>query len=114
VSEIGTAGRVGALLGPSSWLLFAEQLAPGSPRAREVRDAKAAARRARETAATDVGLAVIARERQGDLAVTIGVAVGRRVTQVRRLAFLTGDLGRRRAANLACAELWTRLGPTRR
>jgi hypothetical protein len=61
----------------------------------------------------DVGLAVRARERSGDLAVSIAVDDGRRTSQVTRLAFLTGDQGRRRAANLACAELWARLGGSR-
>jgi hypothetical protein len=42
--------------------------------------------------------------------VEIAVALGDVVTQVTRTAFLGGEMGRRRAALLACAELWTRLG----
>jgi nicotinamide-nucleotide amidase len=109
VVEIGTAGQVGALLGPMPWLLFAEQVAGRSPMARAHRTARAHARRVREVAGTDVGLAVIARERRGDLAVHIGVSTGPGDTEVARLAFLSGDQGRRRAANLGCAELWSRL-----
>ena len=60
--------------------------------------------------ASDVGLAVRVRERGGDTAVTIAVALDGEVSQVTRTAFLGGESGRRRAALLACAELWTRLG----
>ncbi len=109
--EIGTAGQLGVLLGKADWLVFAELLGAGSALAAEHRGAKAFAARVREVAGSDVGLAVRVRERGGDTAVTIAVALDGQVTQVTRTAFLGGESGRRRAALLACAELWTRLGP---
>ncbi len=108
--EIGTAGQLGVLLGRAEWLVFGEQLGAGSALAREHRGAEAYAARVREVAGSDVGLAVRVRERGGDTAVTIAVALDGQVTQVTRTAFLGGESGRRRAALIACAELWARLG----
>jgi nicotinamide-nucleotide amidase len=112
--EIGTAGQLAALLGTAPWLRFAELVAADSPQARAHRDARSYATRVREAGGADVGLAVRTRERQGDLSVTIACDDGNRVTQVTRLAFLSGDQGRRRAVNLACAELWASLAPAPR
>jgi nicotinamide-nucleotide amidase len=111
IVEIGTAGQLGALLGRAEWLVVGELLGGGSPLAAEHRGAEAYATRVREVAHSDVGLAVRVRERGGDTAVTIAVALDGQVTQVTRTAFLGGESGRRRAALLACAELWTRLEP---
>jgi hypothetical protein len=108
--EIGTAGQLGALLGAHRWLRHAQQVAAGSPLAKTQRGARGWAAHARETAGADIGLCVIARERKGDMPVQIAVSIGGRTSVVSRLAFLGGDQGRRRAANLACAELWSRLG----
>lgn len=110
IVEIGTAGQLAALLGNAEWLLFGEMLGIRSPLAAEHRSAEAYAARVRETSGADVGLVVRARERDGDTAVTIAVALGGNLTQVTRTAFLGGESGRRRAALLACAELWSRLG----
>jgi hypothetical protein len=66
----------------------------------------------RERVGSDLGVAVRARERDGDTAVTVAIAFAEDVTQVTRTAFLGGDEGRRRAALVACAELWRRLGET--
>ncbi|MEA2623252.1 MAG: hypothetical protein QOH61_2162 [Chloroflexota bacterium] len=110
--EIGTAGRVAALLGGAEWLVFGELLAPESALAEAHPDAEAFALRMREVAGADVGLAVRARERDGDMTVTVAVALADGdVHQVTRTAFLGGDMGRRRAALIAAAELWKRLGP---
>jgi nicotinamide-nucleotide amidase len=111
IVEIGTAGQLGALLGRAEWLVFGELLGARSPLATEHHGAEAYAARVRETAHSDVGLAIRVRERGGDTAVTIAVALDAQVTQVTRTAFLGGESARRRAALLACAELWTRLGP---
>jgi nicotinamide-nucleotide amidase len=111
VVEIGTAGQLAALLGKAEWLVFGELLGAGSTLAAEHRGAEAHAARVREVARSEVGLAVRAHERDGDMAVTIAVALDGNVSQVTRTAFLGGESGRRRAALLACAELWTRLGP---
>jgi len=110
VVEIGSAGQLGALLGSRRWLRLGQQMAPGTPIARTQRGARGWAAQIRELAGADIGLAVIARERKGDMPVQVGVSMDGRTTVVSKLAFLGGDQGRRRAANLACAELWTRLG----
>ena len=108
--EIGTGGQLGGLLGAAPWLLFAETLAPTTPLARRHRDMAAYARRVREIAGVEIGLAVRARERAGDMAVTIATDIEGLVARTTRTAFLTGDQGRRRAALAAAAELWRRLG----
>ncbi len=111
VVEIGTAGQVSAMLAKMPWLSEARAIAPRSPLARTHRTARAWADAAREDAGTDLALAVVARERQGDMAVRVAVAGAGRTTEIATLAFLAGDQGRRRAANAACAELWARLAP---
>ena len=58
----------------------------------------------------DVGLAVKARERASDTAVTVAVSLPAATTEVTRTAFQAGEFGRRRAALIAAAELWSRLG----
>jgi nicotinamide-nucleotide amidase len=108
--EIGTAGQLAAMLGAARWLRFSELVAADSPQAKAHRALGPFARWVREESGADVGLAVRARERHGDLALSIAVDLGGSVSQVSRAAFLSGDAGRRRAANLACAELWARLG----
>jgi nicotinamide-nucleotide amidase len=108
--EIGTGGHLAALLGDAPWLVFAEMLGARSPLTAAHRTPEPFARRVREAAPADVGLAVIARERRGDTAVSIAIAIGDEVTRERHVAFLGGDLGRRRAALVACATLWSRLG----
>lgn len=108
--EIGTGGSLAALLGDAPWLVFAELLGPTSPMATVHRTPEPLARRVREAAPADVGLAVIARERRGDTAVTVAVAVGESVVKETRTAFLGGAEGRRRAALVAAGVLWKRLG----
>ncbi len=112
VAEIGTAGQLGAILGSRRWLLLDEEMAPRAAIARTQRGARGWAEHVRGLAGADLGLAVVAAERGGDMPVRIAISDGRRTTQVTRLAFLGGDQGRRRAANLAFAELWARLGAT--
>ncbi|MGZ6344918.1 MAG: competence/damage-inducible protein A [Candidatus Limnocylindrales bacterium] len=107
--EIGTGARLVALLGDAAWLRYAEQVAPGSSPDRTHPDLRDLAMRVREVAGTDVGLAVRARPRRGDLAVAIAGASAEGTWRVTRTAFLTDDQGRRRAAVLACLELWRRL-----
>ena len=107
--EIGTAGRLMLLIGEAPWLRFAELVAAGTPADRQHPDLRALARRVRQVAATDVGLAVRARPRRGDLAVTIAGDSEAGSWRVTRTAFLVDEQGRRRAAVLACLELWRRL-----
>jgi hypothetical protein len=54
-------------------------------------------------------LALRARERAGDTAVSIAIASDAGTHRVTRTAFLGGEQGRRRAAIAAAAELWVRL-----
>jgi nicotinamide-nucleotide amidase len=109
VVEIGTGGRLIALLGTAPWLTFAEALGPDTPQARAHRDLGRFAERVREAGPADVGLAVRARERAGDTAVTIAVASAEGTQRETRLAFLGGVAGQHRAALAACAALWKRL-----
>jgi nicotinamide-nucleotide amidase len=111
--EIGTGGTLAALIGEAPWFLYGEASVPGNAAMRRDRDLRAAARRVRDTAGADVGLALRARERGKDTQVAIAVAIGRQTTLGRRVAFLTGPMGRRRAALAACAELWARLNERR-
>ena len=108
--EIGTGGTLAALVGDAPWLVFSELLAPDSRLARAHGDLRHYASRVREMSGVDIGLAVRARERDGDTAVTICVASESGVTRRTRTAFLGGEDGRRRAALAACAELWLQLG----
>ena len=57
-----------------------------------------------------MGLCVVARDTDGDMAVAIAITDGSRSHALTQTAFLGGDQGRRRAANLACTELWRGLG----
>jgi nicotinamide-nucleotide amidase len=112
--EVGTGGHLAALLGDAPWLVFAELLGSRSPHAAMHRTPAPLAKRVREIAPADVGLAVVAREWRGDTAVSIAIANGDQITRERRVAFLGGDLGRRRAVLVACAALWSRLGEATR
>ncbi len=110
IAESGTAGQLVALLGAETWLVFDETLAPDSGEARAHPDPTELARHVRALAGTDVGLAVRATEAAGDMQVAIAITDGILDTLQERAAFLGGDQGRRRAANLACTELWRWLG----
>lgn len=126
--EIGTGGSVAALFADAPWLRFAEAVALDAPVATAPaalhddvgsdtgaetgaetgtgidRDLVPFARRAREQGGTEVGLAVRARPRAGDTAVSIAVSTPDGERQAHRVVFLTGPLGRSRAA-LAVAGL---------
>jgi hypothetical protein len=65
---------------------------------------------ARTRASVDIGLAVEARPSGDDMRVIVAVDVGGDVTRSEHTVFRGGDIGRRRAANTACAALWARLG----
>jgi nicotinamide-nucleotide amidase len=108
--EIGTAGQLAVLLGAAPWFIFGEVLKPGSPLATAHQGLEPYASRVREVAAAEVGIAVRARERAGDTSVTVATDIDGRTARVTRTAFLAGDQGRRRAALVAAAELWRRLG----
>lgn len=101
--EVGTGGTLVHLLGPVPWLTSAE-----------VRNGLsgtlvAAAGAIRETGAADVGLAVRARARAGDTAVSVAIVTPSGSHRESRVAFLTGELGRSRAALAAADVLLRRL-----
>lgn len=130
VVEIGTGGSVNALLGDRSWLRFDETISPDAPvalahgqppdTAAEAADDEAQvaddlmpyARRARELGGSEVGLAVRTRPRAGDTAVSIAISTPAGEHHVRRLVFLTGPMGRSRAALSAASFLLETLPAT--
>ena len=67
------------------------------------------AERVRQLGSCEVGLAVDARERGGDTAVTVAVVTPEGSHRETRVVFLAGSLGRGRAANAAAAILLGRL-----
>ncbi len=101
--EIGTGGQLAALLAAEPWFKRGEVLALGH------QELRSESRRVREAGPADVGVAIRARERRNDTAVSVAIAIGDRVANRTRTAFLGGEEGRRRAALAACAELWREL-----
>ncbi len=67
------------------------------------------AERVRELGSADVGIAVEARERAGDTAVTVAIVSPDGSYRETRVVFLAGSLGRARAAIAASAILLARL-----
>ena len=114
VVEIGTGASVGSLLGDVPWLRFDESIALGAPAGSargEANDDEPSddlthfAQRARELGGADVGLAIRARPRTGDTAVSIAIVTPTGGRRVRRVVFLTGPMGRSRAALAAATVL---------
>ncbi len=120
--EIGTGGTLGTLFADLSGLRFVESIAPEAPAAtahgpsaghdtdapdedEQVHDLVRYAYRARELGGSEVGLAVRARTRTGDMAVSIAVATPSGDRHVQRAVFLTGQMGRTRAALSAASFL---------
>lgn len=114
VVEIGTGGSLAALLGDPPWLRFTESLSLEAPDA----DAETSdglldfARRARELGGADVGLAIRARPRAGDTAVSIAILTPSGERRVRRVVFLTGPMGRSRTGLTAARDLLETLRPS--
>jgi nicotinamide-nucleotide amidase len=124
--EIGTAGALGELIGDTAWFRFDEAIAPEAPAARahgadapddgghdaaEPADEAVGddllqfARRARELGGSEVGVAIRARPRTGDTAVSIAVVAPGLERKARRIVFQTGPIGRSRTALAAAAFL---------
>lgn len=102
--ELGTRGQVTSLFGDVDWLALAE----ARPEPRDDGDASLTdvARAIRERADVEVGLAVRARERGGDTAVTVAVVIPGSEHRETRRAFLGGSHGRTRAALTAAGVLF--------
>ena len=101
--EAGTQGALAGLLGDSKSLSRATVLGRGAEFSG--RDAESAAQRVRQEAGVEIGLALIARLRRGDTAVTVAVVTPRGSHRERRVVFLGGAQGRQRAAVAAAAIL---------
>lgn len=114
IAEIGTRGQVGALFGDVDWLALVESMADHDPAAGETGEDGAIvltghARRVRARSGAQVGLAVRARERGTDTAVSIATVTPNGEHRQTRRAFLGGSLGRTRAALAAAAVLFEAL-----
>jgi nicotinamide-nucleotide amidase len=118
-TETGTAGSLVALLGELRALRMAHvegAAAAGPDQPDDDADGStpgdelvALAVATRERAGADVGLAVRARPRKGDTAVSIAIAFPTRTHVERRIVFLTGPQGRSRTALAAAAVLLEQL-----
>ena len=110
VVELGTAGQLTALLGDAAFLTFAQLLLDSHDVTRAATDLGHYAKAVREIGRADIGLAVYARETRGDTHVRVGFATADELFEEKRIAFLGGSEGRRRAALSACAAFWAWLG----
>jgi len=108
--EIGTGGQVGALFGDVAWLRVATSIAGPGPAPTDD-DVVARARRVRDDAASDVGLAVHVWESADDASAIVGVATPSGDHVERRTVFLGGSNGRTRAALAAASILLVAIGP---
>ena len=112
--ELGCGGQVASLFGDTDWIALAEARPDnwaadgGAEDSEEPGEALTdLARTVRERAGAEVGLAVRARERGGDTAVSVAVVTpGGEHRQTRR-AFLGGPLGRTRAALIAASVVFS-------
>jgi nicotinamide-nucleotide amidase len=103
LAELGTRGQVTALFGDADWIALGETR-PDDPD--EAQPLTALAQAIRERAGAEVGLAVRARERGGDTAVSVAVVTPTSEHRETRRAFLAGSHGRTRAALTAAAVLF--------
>jgi nicotinamide-nucleotide amidase len=106
--ELGTRGQVIGLFGDVDWLAFAETR-PDDHAAEDDTALAELARQVRERAGVEVGLAVRARERGGDTAVSVAVVTPESDHRETRRAFLGGSHGRTRAALIAASVLFVGL-----
>jgi nicotinamide-nucleotide amidase len=104
LAELGTRGQVTTLFGDADWLALAE--ARPDPREDDEASLTDVASGIRERAGVEVGLAVRARERGGDTAVTVAVVIPGSEHRETRRAFLGGSQGRTRAALTAAGVLF--------
>lgn len=115
IDEIGTGGQVAALLGDVSWLALVEARPgePSLPRRDAGDDAGDGlldrARRVSAAAQADVGMAVRARPRGSELAVSVAVVTPERERRQTRTTYLGGTMGRSQAALIAAATLFEAL-----
>jgi nicotinamide-nucleotide amidase len=106
--ELGTRGQVTTLFGDVDWLTLAESR-PDDHAGGDDATLTDLARQVRQRAGVEVGLAVRARERGGDTAVSVAVVTPDSDHRVSRRAFLGGSHGRTRAALIAASVLFVGL-----
>jgi molybdenum cofactor synthesis domain-containing protein len=130
VEELGTGGQVGALFGNVPWLVSAttrgfdgripDAAGPADAASGDASPGEAAsgdeevgllgiAARARDVASTEVGLAVRARPRGTELAVSVAVVTPDGDRRQTRTTYVGGSMGRSQAALIAAATLFTAL-----
>jgi nicotinamide-nucleotide amidase len=107
-AEQGTGGLLAATLGGASWLALAEVRPAGSA---ATGDARMTAAGVRDRGGSDIGLAVVAVDTGEDMDVVVTVTDGSGEHTEDHTAFRGGEMGRRRAVNLACLTLWRWLDP---
>jgi nicotinamide-nucleotide amidase len=105
LAELGTRGQVTTLFGDVDWLALAE-VRPDDHDDDGGATLTELARGMRERAGVEVGLAVRARERGGDTAVSVAVVTPGSEHRETRRAFLGGSHGRTRAALTAAGVLF--------
>jgi hypothetical protein len=110
IVEIGSAGQLQSLLGNADYLLFGELVRSDADVTRAATHLSQYAERVREVTGADVGLALYARESKGDTHVRVAIATSANTYEEKRVAFLGGEDGQRRAALAACSVLWSWLG----
>ena len=114
--ERGTAGSVAGLLGELPQLVHAEAIGRGGDgeavgvEGAEDADPDGPLLRVRDATGADVALAVVARPRGADTAVSVAIVTPHGSHRERRLAFQGGPQGRVRAALTAAAILLEHLG----
>lgn len=104
--ELGTRGQVMTLFGDVDWLAHAEAR-PDDQAGEDGATLTDLARQICQQAGAEVGMAVRARERGGDTAISVAVVTPGSEQRETRRAFLGGSHGRTRAALIAAAVLFT-------
>jgi hypothetical protein len=115
VDETGTGGQTVALLGDVPWLTLTE-VRPGDPgrpapvtAGDEEGGLQGRAKRIRASGRADVGVAIRARPRGTELAVSVAVVTPERERRQTRTTYLGGAMGRSQAALIAAATLFDAL-----
>jgi nicotinamide-nucleotide amidase len=111
VEEIGTSGQLAALIGDVDWLAVVEVRPLGAVEddAGDGDGLLDRARRVRTSAGVEVGLAVRARPRGSELAVSVAIVTPNGEHRETRSTYTGGSVGRSQSALLAAASLFAAL-----
>jgi nicotinamide-nucleotide amidase len=110
--EVGTGGYLALLLGAAPFLARAAIQGAAALWASGVPDPVALARQARSDGGAEIGLAIVAHESGDDMRAEVGLDIEGCESRASHVVFRGGEIGRRRSANAAAAELWRQLGET--